>query len=85
MYSYWLLNKSRASTKINLNLWLLSTIRQYAVLSATTLSYFISSLGSLRRVNLKTVKTYYDFLIVFKYASVLLLLIAIILVLGMII
>lgn len=82
MYTYWLNNKSRSSVNINLNLWLLNSIRQYAILSTTTLSYFISSLNGLQLINLKTTKTYYDFLVIFKFFSSILLLI--ILVLGVI-
>lgn len=69
MYTYWLNNKSRSSVNINLNLWLLNSIRQYAIISTTTLSYFISSLSGLKLVNLKTVKTYYDFLVIFRLFS----------------
>jgi len=72
MYTYWLNNKNRASTNINLNLWLLNSIRQYAILSTTVLSYFISSINGLKLINLKTTKTYYDFLVVFKFFSVIL-------------
>jgi len=73
MYTYWLKNRNRASTNINLNLWLLNSIRQYAILSTTTLSYFISSINGLKLINLKTTKTYYDFLVVFKFLSLVLL------------
>lgn len=73
MYTYWLNNRNRASVNINLNLWFINAIRQYAILNTTTLSYFISSLNGLKLINLKTTKTYYDFLVVFKFFSLFLL------------
>jgi hypothetical protein len=79
MYTYWLHNKSRMSTNVNLNLWFLNSIRQYAILSTTTLSYFISSLSGLKLVNIKTTKTYYDFLIVFRLFFIVLVFIVLIL------
>lgn len=72
MYTFWLNNKSRASYDININLWFLNSIRQYLVLSASQISYFVSSLDSLKLLNLKTTKTYYDFLVVYKFLFLLL-------------
>jgi hypothetical protein len=79
MYNYWLNNKSRASVNVNLNLWLLNSVRQYAILSTTTLSYFISSLDGLKLINLKTTKTYYDFLVIFKFFSSILMFVVLVL------